>query len=81
MSYFFYALIAFLLFRFITGFIWPVYKATKAAKKQFEQMRTHAQNNRSSEEEKPFHKNTPYEEKPKFDIGGEYIPYEEVKEK
>ncbi len=69
------------MFRFITGFVWPVYKATKAAKKQFEQMKTHAQSNNPFEEEKPFNRNSSNEEKPKFDIGGEYIPYEEIKDK
>jgi hypothetical protein len=80
MSYILFGILAFLFFRFFTGFVWPVYKATKAAKKQFEQMRTQAPQN-PFEQEVHSKDNPSKEEKPKYDLGGEYISYEEIKEK
>jgi len=80
MSYLLFGVLAFLLFRFITGFIWPVYKATKAVKKQFEQVKTQATQN-PFEKDTHINKDTSQQEKPKYDLGGEYISYEEIKDK
>ncbi len=78
MTYILIGLLAFLTFRFIVGFLLPVYKATTAAKKQFDQMRSQMHDNfEDNSPSKPTNMGT---EKPKFDIGGEYISYEEVKD-
>jgi hypothetical protein len=73
------ALFIYLLFRFITGFLWPVFKATSAVKKQFDHMRN------QMEKDTPFtnsaSESSAVDDKPKFDLGGEYIQFEELKEK
>ncbi len=73
------AILIYLLFRFITGFVWPVYKATSGLKKNFDEMR------RQMEQDDSFRSATqpssPIDEKPRFDPGGDYIPFEEIKEK
>lgn len=64
-------------YKFVTGFLWPVYKATSQVKKHFQTMQENMQNPESNQSY-----STPIEsEKPKFDLGGEYIKYEEIKEK
>jgi len=73
-------ILIYLIYRFITGFVWPVYKATSGMKKQFENMR------QQMERDPAFNQGTQppsssIDEKPKFDPGGDYIPFEEVKEK
>ena len=76
-----YLLIAFLLylaFRFITGFLIPVVRTTSQVKKQFNHMREQMQQTQSSGE--PFKSsNNSTTQKPKYDVEGEYIPFEEVK--
>lgn len=70
-----YILLAYVLYRFITGFVIPVYKTTKQVKKGFQQMQQHmneqmqkqqtqAQPQQNSEPKKPI---------------GDYIEFEEVK--
>jgi hypothetical protein len=80
MSYLLGGILLYLLYRFIAGFVWPVYKATSQVKKQFETMR---QQMHEEDLSAGPHGNTNLsaEEKPKFDPGGEYIPFEEIKEK
>jgi hypothetical protein len=72
-------ILLYFVFRFITGFVWPVYKATSSMKKQFENMRSQMaqeDNGLNGQSSGPG-----IDEKPKFDLGGDYIPFEEVKEK
>ena len=78
MQYVFWALVIYLLYRFITGFVWPVYKATTMVKKQFHAMRDQAGQMNNQQNGNSFN-NRP-SEKPKFDPGGEYIPFQELKE-
>lgn len=75
MSYILWGILLYLLYRFITGFIWPVYKATSHVKKQFRNM----QESMRMQEQDPENPSGANQEKPKFDIGGEYIPFEEIK--
>jgi hypothetical protein len=79
MQYLLWALLIYLVYRFITGFIWPVYKATTMVKKQFNAMRE--QMDEMNQRPDGPSSGTPVSEKPKFDPGGEYITFEEVKEK
>jgi hypothetical protein len=72
-------ILIYLIYRFITGFVWPVYKATSGMKKQFEHMRR--QMERDPSYNQGPQQQSPVDEKPKFDPGGDYIPFEEIKEK
>lgn len=72
-------ILIYFIFRFITGFVWPVYKATSSMKKQFENMRQQMGQDEGYANERP--KPGTINEKPRFDPGGDYIPFEEVKEK
>lgn len=80
MSYLLGGILLYLLYRFIVGFIWPVYKATSQVKKQFETMRQQM-NREDFTDETAGNSTIASEERPKFDPGGEYIPFEEIKEK
>jgi hypothetical protein len=84
MSYILGAIFLYLLFRFVTGFVIPVYKTVSQVKRQVNAMRDFAGQPDNSHRQ-PFankyqNANTGTEQ-PKFDIGGEYIPFEEVREK
>jgi hypothetical protein len=80
MTYLLTGILLYLLYRFITGFVWPVYKATGQVKKQFDAMKT--QMNREENFDEGFSRSQgSFDDKPKFDPGGEYIPFEEIKEK
>jgi hypothetical protein len=72
-------ILLYFVFRFITGFVWPVYKATSSMKKQFENMRSQMAQEDNGLNGQPSRSGI--DEKPKFDLGGDYIPFEEVKEK
>lgn len=76
MQYIVWTLLIYLLYRFITGFLWPVYKATSMVKKQFKAAKEHmnGQNGNSNV-------SAMADQNPKFDPGGEYIPFEDLKEK
>ena len=79
MGYLLTIILLYLLYRFVAGFVWPVYKATSQVKKQFDQMRQHMESHENSFSANA--RSASYSEKPKFDPGGDYIPFEEVKEK
>ena len=78
MSYILFGILLYLTYRFITGFVWPVYKATSMVKKQFNSMKDQMDRGNTPKGQGFMDKNNP--EKPNFDIGGEYIPFEEIKE-
>lgn len=78
-GYIFGGILIYFIFRFITGFVWPVYKATSTMKKQFESMRQ--QMGQEETFSNPGNRQSNFDEKPKFDPGGDYIPFEEVKDK
>ena len=79
MNYIFYAILFYLLYRFITGFIIPVISTTSQVKKQFNQMHREAAG--QQEQRTPGGTTvTPVDQKPKYDVEGEYIKFEEVKE-
>jgi hypothetical protein len=83
MNYILLAILFYLLYRFITGFVLPVAKTTSQVRKQFHNMkeqmneaqRQHNGNNSNSASSNGV------DQKPKFDIEGEYIPFEELKDK
>ncbi|MCO5235760.1 MAG: DUF4834 family protein [Chitinophagaceae bacterium] len=75
MRYIFYILIGYLLYRFLTNFVFPVYKTGKQIKKQFDEMQQQMQDNmRQSNAGAP-----PPQQKPSKDkTVGEYIDFEEI---
>ena len=76
MKYIFYILLGFLLFRFITRFLFPVYKTGKHIKKQFDEMQQQMQDNvQQSATGAPPPPQSASNKKPE----GEYIDFEEVK--
>ena len=84
MSYVLWAILAFIVFRFITGFVIPVVRTTSKVKKQFNAMRQqmeqaqqqYQQQAQGAQASQPT--NAPGT-KGKYDIEGEYIPFEDVK--
>lgn len=74
MSYIIVAILLYIGYRFVAGFLWPVYKATSQVKKHFQTMQ-------EKMERPEGYSTTSENEKPKFDLGGEYIQYEEIKDK
>lgn len=80
MTYLLTAILLYFSYRFIAGFVWPVYKATSQVKKQFDAMKSQ-ENHAERMEDETYNPRTSFDEKPKFDPGGEYIPFEEIKEK
>jgi hypothetical protein len=81
MSYILGAILLFLLIRFITAFLIPVYKTVSQVKQQVNTMHgfaEQARNNKEARRKSDFNHGASSEQ-PKFDIGGEYIPFEEIK--
>jgi hypothetical protein len=79
MTYLFYAILFYLLYRFITGFVIPVVTTTSQVKKQFHEMRRNAE----TQQETYAGRGTtikPVDQKPKYDVDGEYIKFEEIKD-
>jgi len=81
MTYLFYAFLIYLLYRFVIGFVIPVVNATSQVKKQFNAMhqQAEAQQERSQQKERSATING-VDQKPKYDVEGEYIKFEEIKE-
>lgn len=74
MTYIFLIILIYLAFRFITGFLIPVFRTTSRMRSQFNQMKQ-----QMDEQQQGQHATPP--QKPRFDVEGEYIPFEEVNEK
>ncbi len=81
MTYIFYAFLIYLLYRFVIGFVIPVVNATSQVKKQFNAMhqQAEAQQERAQQKDQRATING-VNQKPKYDVEGEYIKFEEVKE-
>lgn len=77
MGYILLGIILFVLYQLIVVFVWPIYKTTKAVRRQFQSMqkeqqnRYQANNNTSTDFSKK-------QERPKDK--GEYIDFEEIKD-
>lgn len=79
MSYVLIAILLYLAYRFITGFVMPVARTTTQVRKQFQNMKEQmekAQQQQQSGGRPPVQETA---QKPKFDVEGEYIPFEDVK--
>lgn len=88
MEYVLLAILLYLGYRFVTGFVLPIYRTTKKVKEQMNNMRDQfnqqqGYNGYSNEETTVKNGKTTIkgiEEKPKYDVEGEYIKFEEVKD-
>lgn len=78
MSYIIVAFLIYLLYRFVTGFLLPVIKTTRQIKKQFSNMQQ-AAGAQQQGQHTPANADIDDQLKPKYDVEGEYIPFEEVK--
>ncbi|HRN56258.1 MAG TPA: hypothetical protein PLL71_07390 [Agriterribacter sp.] len=76
MRYILYILLGYGLYRFITGFLFPVFRTGKQIKKQFDEMQQRMQDNtqQSSAGSPP-----PRQQSARKSPVGEYIDFEEVK--
>ena len=77
MKYIFYILLGYVLYRFITGFLIPVFKTGKQIKKQFNQMQQHM--NDQMKQQASSSSTPPPQQSAKKSPVGEYIDFEEVK--
>ncbi len=71
----FYILLGYLIYRFITGFLIPVFKTSRQIKRQFSDMQEHMQEQMQSRQQTTPEPNSG---KPKNQVG-EYIEFEELK--
>jgi type II secretory pathway component PulM len=83
LSYFIWAIIAYIVYRFIVGFVWPIYKTTRQIKKQFNTMRDKAAEMQdrfaqttTNDSQRPTSP-SPSASKPKKD---DYLDFEEIKD-
>ncbi len=78
MSYLFLGIILFIAYRFITGFVIPVARTTLQVRHQFQSMKEQMDKPQQQQNGgRPTMQETT--QKPKFDVEGEYIPFEDVK--
>ncbi|HRP57859.1 hypothetical protein [Agriterribacter sp.] len=76
MRYIFYILLGYVLYRFITGFLIPVFRTGKQIKKQFNEMQQRMQDQM---QQQPSSAPPPQQQSAKRSPVGEYIDFEEVK--
>ncbi|MCC6760243.1 DUF4834 family protein [Phnomibacter sp. MR] len=84
MTFILWAIVAFILYRFVTGFLIPVVRTTSQVKKQFNAMRQQMEQAQQQYQQQAQGAQTTQQTnapgtKGKYDIEGEYIPFEDVK--
>ncbi len=77
LRYLFYAFLIYLAYRFVFGFVIPVYKTTRHVKKQFREMNQRMQDH-VNQQQSSQQTSTPNPEATKQQAG-DYIDFEEVK--
>ena len=77
LRYLFYAFLIYLAYRFVFGFVIPIYKTTRQVKKQFREMNQRMQDH-VNEQQSSQQTSTPTPENRK-EPAGDYIDFEEVK--
>lgn len=75
MKYILYILLGYVLYRFITGFLIPVFRTGKQIKKQFNEMQQRMHEQMQQQSSAP----PPQQQAAKKSPSGEYIDFEEVK--
>ncbi len=76
MKYIFYILFGYLVYRFIAGFLFPVFRTGRQIKKQFDEMQQRMQDNM---QQSPPGSSSPQQQPHSKAPVGEYIDFEEVK--
>jgi hypothetical protein len=76
MRYIFYILLGYVLYRFITGFLIPVFRTGKQIKKQFNEMQQRMNDQMQQQSSSPP---PPQQQSAKKSPVGEYIDFEEMK--
>ena len=79
MGYIFDIILVYLLYRFIVGFIIPVVRTTSHVKKQFNSMKEQMETQQAGQQNGRSSVNG-VDQKPKYDVEGEYIKFEEIKD-
>lgn len=77
MRYILYILLGYVIYRFITGFLFPVFKTGKQIKKQFNEMQQRMQDN--MQQQSSAGSSPPQQSSAGKSPVGEYIDFEEVK--
>ncbi|HRO44588.1 hypothetical protein [Agriterribacter sp.] len=77
MKYILYILLGYVLYRFITGFLFPVFRTGKQIKKQFDEMQQRMQDNNM--QQPSAGSPSPQQQSARKSPVGEYIDFEEVK--
>lgn len=83
MTFILWAIVAFILYRFVTGFLIPVVRTTSQVKQQFNAMRQQMEQAQQQYQQQAQEPETRQQTKArgakgKYDMEGEYIPFEEV---
>jgi hypothetical protein len=78
MTYLLLGIVLFIAYRFITGFVIPVARTTTQVRQQFQSMKEQMEKAQQQQSggRPPVQETV---QKPKFDVEGEYIPFEDVK--
>ncbi|WP_152267611.1 hypothetical protein [Agriterribacter humi] len=76
MKYILYILLGYVLYRFITGFLIPVFRTGKQIKKQFNEMQQHMHDQMQQQSSSTA---PPRQQAAKKSPAGEYIDFEELK--
>ncbi len=79
MSYILGAILLYLLYRFVVVFVLPVTRASYRIKQQFDKVKQHMQE-QANAASGTGNGTVAGEKKAEFDMEGEYIPFDEVKE-
>lgn len=82
MSYLLLGLFVYLLYRFVVGFVLPVYRTTSQVRKQFNDLQQKMQEEQNRQQPfngatRPTTAQSSIDQRPKYDIEGEYISFEE----
>ena len=75
-------LFLYLMYRFVAGFVLPLYRTTKQFKEQVDQFKDQVNEQGGYRGQSPDGNRTfikTVDQKPRFDAEGEYIPFEETK--
>ena len=83
LTYILWGIFLYFIYRFVVGFVLPVWRTTSQVKKQFNAMREQMEGQQAGPQQtyekansgRTYVNNT--DQKPKYDIEGEYIPFEE----
>jgi hypothetical protein len=76
---FFYAMLVYVLYRFVAGFVIPVYRTSKQFRQQVRNMQAHTEDemNARNQKSRPSENRGPSHKQP----SGDYIDFEEIKMK